>query len=93
MTVVVPLSAFLITISVLDLGSLSAIRSPKISKKEREIREFEMDLKNFFCLRSNLRDDDIISAYRSGLKTGMDLVWSGLKTGFLRHRPHVSGNL
>ena len=42
-----------------------------------------MDLKNFFCLGSNLRDDDIISAYRSGLKTGMDLVWSGLKTGFL----------
>ena len=38
MTVAVPLSAFLITISVLDLGSLSAIRSLKISKKEREIR-------------------------------------------------------
>ena len=38
MTVVVPLSAFLTTISVLDLGSLSAIRSLKISKKEREIR-------------------------------------------------------
>ena len=34
----------------------------QISKKEREIREFEMNLKNFFCLRSNLRDDDIISA-------------------------------
>ena len=63
MTVVVPLSAFFITISVLDLGSLSAIRSLKISKKEREIREFEMDLKNFFCLRCNLlRDDNIISA-------------------------------
>ena len=38
MTVAVPLSAFLITICVLDLGSLSAIRSLKISKKEREIR-------------------------------------------------------
>ena len=38
MTVAVPLSAFLITISVLDLGSLSVIRSLKISKKEREIR-------------------------------------------------------
>ena len=47
----------------LDLGSLSAIRSLKINKKkEREIREFEMDLKNFFCLGSNLRDDDTISA-------------------------------
>ena len=62
MTIVVPLSAFLITISVLDLGSLSAIRSLKISKKKSEIRELEMDLKNFFCLRSNLRDDDKISA-------------------------------
>ena len=62
MTVAVPLSAFLITICVLDLGSLSAIRSLKISKKKSEIRELEMDLKNFFCLRSNLRDDDIISA-------------------------------
>ena len=46
----------------LDLGSLSAIRSLKINKKEREIREFEMDLKNFFCLGSNLRDDDTIFA-------------------------------
>ena len=62
MTVAVPLSAFLITICVLDLGSLSAIRSLKISKKKSEIRELEMDLKNFFCLRSNLRDDDKISA-------------------------------
>ena len=62
MTVAVPLSAFLITICVLDLGSLSAIRSLKISKKEREIREFKMDLKNLFCLRCDLRDDDILSA-------------------------------
>ena len=38
MTVAVPLSAFWNTICVLDLGSLSAIRSLKISKKEREIR-------------------------------------------------------
>ena len=38
MTVAVPLSAFLITISVLDLGSISAIRSLKVSKKEREIQ-------------------------------------------------------
>ena len=26
----------------------------------------------FFCLRSNLSNDDIISAYRPGLKTGLD---------------------
>ena len=41
-------------------------------KKEREICEFEMGLKNFFCFRSNLKNDDIISAKRPGLKTGMD---------------------
>ena len=35
-------------------------------------------LENFFGLRSNLSNDDIISAQRPGLKTGMDfrgLVW------------------
>ena len=30
-----------------------------ISNKEREICQFEMDLKNFFCLRSNISNDDI----------------------------------
>ena len=30
------------------------------SKKEREVCEFERDLKNFFCLHSNLSDDNII---------------------------------
>ena len=29
-------------------------------KKEREICEFEMNLKNFVYLRSNLSNDDII---------------------------------
>ena len=33
-----------------------------MSKKEREIGGFEMDLKNYFFLRSNLSDDNIISA-------------------------------
>ena len=48
-----------------------------MSKKEREMCENEMDLKNlFFCLRSYLGNDDIISAERPGLKTGMD--FSGL---------------
>ena len=48
-----------------------------MSKKETETFEFEMDL-NFFFLRSNQSNDNIISAYRPGLKTGMDsrrLVW------------------
>ena len=29
-------------------------------------------LNNFFCLRSKLGNDNIISAERAGLKTGMD---------------------
>ena len=33
-----------------------------MSKKEREIYEFDMNLKNFFFLRSNLRNDNIISS-------------------------------
>ena len=51
-----------------------------------------MDLKNFFSLRPNLSNDNIISPLRPGLKTGMDfrgLVWKqvwkitffGLKSG------------
>ena len=32
-----------------------------MSKKEREICKFEMDLHNFFCLHSNLSNDNIIS--------------------------------
>ena len=45
----------------------------QMSKKGKEISEFEMDLNNFFCLRSNLSNDNIISGYkRPGLKTGMD---------------------
>ena len=44
----------------------------QMNKKETEICEFERLLKNFFCLRSNLSNDDMISAQRAGLKTGMD---------------------
>ena len=33
-----------------------------MSKKETELSESEIDLKNFFCLRSNLRNDNIIFA-------------------------------
>ena len=33
-----------------------------MSEKEREICEFKMDLKYFFRLRSNLSNDNIISA-------------------------------
>ena len=34
----------------------------QISKKEREICEFEMNLKNSVYLRSNLNNNDIISS-------------------------------
>ena len=44
-----------------------------MSKKEIEKWEFKIDLNNFFFLRSNLSNDNIISALRPGLKTGMDL--------------------
>ena len=58
-----------------------------MSKKEREICKFEIDLNDFFCLRSNLSDDNIIPALRPGLKTGIDfrvLVWKGVwKNKFL----------
>ena len=39
---------------------------------------FRNGFEEFFCVRSNLGDDNIISAQRPGLKTGMDfrgLVW------------------
>ena len=35
---------------------------PKGVRKKEKIGEFEMHLKNFFCLCSNLRNDNIISA-------------------------------
>ena len=44
----------------------------RFQNKESEICEFEIDLNYFLCLRPNLNTDDIISAYRPGLKTGMD---------------------
>ena len=40
-----------------------------MGKNEREILS---GFAEFFCLRSNLSNDDIISAYRPGLKTGLD---------------------
>ena len=49
-----------------------------------EICEFEMHLKKFFCLRSNLSNDEIISAERPRLKTGMenDIFGAGIGSGF-----------
>ena len=55
-----------------------------MNKNEIEICKFKMHLKNFFCLCSNLSNDDIISAYRQGLKTGVENVifWSEIGLGF-----------
>ena len=55
-----------------------------MSKKEIETCEFEMDLKNFFFLRSNQGNDNIISAYRPGLKTGVGnyILWSEIGSRF-----------
>ena len=38
----------------------------------------------FFCLRSNLSNDNIISALRTGLKTGLEnyIFWSEMGSGF-----------
>ena len=48
-----------------------------MNRNEIEICEFKMHLKNFFCLRSNLSNDDIISAYRQGLKMGVEMTFFG----------------
>ena len=64
-------------------------------KKEREICEFEMDLKNYFCLRSNLSNDNMISAKRPGLKWVRILeIWSENGWGKLESRAaaHPSKN-
>ena len=55
----------------------------QMSEKEIETCEFEMDLKNFF-LRSNQSNDNIISAYRQGLKTGVGncIFWSQIGSRF-----------
>ena len=64
-----------------------------MSKKEREIREFEMDLKNFFFMRSNLRDDDNFCPVkiRSENEYGFGLVWS--ENGFSKCRNSVDSTL
>ena len=55
-----------------------------MSKKEREICEFEMDLNNFLFALQRLRNDNIISALRPGLKTGVEksFFWSEIGSGF-----------
>ena len=52
-----------------------------MSKKEREICEFQMDLNNYFCLRSNLSSDNIICSERLGLKRVWRITFFGLKSG------------
>ena len=56
----------------------------QMSKKERETWEFERGLKNFFSLCSNPSEDNIISALRPSLKTGVEnyIFWSEIRSGF-----------
>ena len=66
-----------------------------MSKKERDICEFEWNLRKLFCCCSNLSNDDgpnYLHArfengygfYRPGLKTGVenDIIWSEIESGF-----------
>ena len=55
-----------------------------MSKKEREIFEFEMDLNNFFVCALRESNDNMISALRPGLKTGVEnyIFWSEIGSGF-----------
>ena len=55
-----------------------------MSKKEREICELDL-FDEFVCLRSNpVRNDNINSAERPGLKTGAEnwIFWSEIGSGF-----------
>ena len=59
-----------------------------ISVPNEEERQRNMRIRNileeFFCLRSNLSNDDIISALRPGLKSGVEnnSFWSEIGSGF-----------
>ena len=70
-----------------------------MSKKERETWEFERGLKNFFSLCSNPSEDNIISALRPSLKTGVEnyIFWSEIRSGFGEpggtHQQELSGVL
>ena len=44
---------------------------PNVKERRRNMRILN-GFEYFFCLRSSLSNDDIISAYRPGLKTGVD---------------------
>ena len=44
---------------------------PKVKERRRNMRILN-GFEEFFCLHSNLSNNDIISAYGAGLKTGVD---------------------
>ena len=49
-----------------------------------QMSEKERDLKIFFCLCSNSSKDNLISALRPNLKTGVEnyIFWSEIRSGF-----------
>ena len=56
---------------------------PNEYEKRRNMR-IRNGFEEFFCLRSNLSNDKIISAHRPGLKTGVEnyIFWSEIVSGF-----------
>ena len=56
---------------------------PNEYEKRRHMR-IQNEFEEFFCLRSNLCNDKIISAHRPGLKTGVEnyIFWSEIGSGF-----------
>ena len=55
----------------------------QMNKKERVIREFEMDFKKSFCWHSYLKIRDIISPYiNMYVMFVILLVWSANRNGF-----------
>ena len=55
-----------------------------MSKKERKICEFEMYLNNFFCLRSNLSNDNNNFCLKAMSETGVEnyIFWPEIGSGF-----------
>ena len=56
---------------------------PNEYEKRRNMR-IRNGFEEFFCLRSNLSNDKIISAHRPGLKTSVEnyIFWSEIGSGF-----------
>ena len=54
------------------------------TERKRNTIRIRNEFEKFFCLRSNLSNENLIYALRPGLKTGMDyyIFWSETESGF-----------